>query len=364
MKDPSDPATARDSAFMRRALTLARKGWGQTAPNPMVGAVVVRADEIAGEGFHALYGGEHAETVALRTAGARARGSTVYVTLEPCAHIGHTPPCADALIAAGVRRVVAATADPTPAAAGGGARLADAGIDFEAGVEGEAARELNAAFFHAAAHDTPFLTLKLAMSLDGAIADATRTPGWLTGERARREVHRLRGGSDAVAVGIGTALADNPLLTVRGVRAPRVPPRRVVFDRTARLPLESNLVKSAREVPVIVVAEHPDSARGAALRAAGVNLLVVASLDDGLRALRRLGVQSLLVEGGAALAGALIARSHVHRLIIFQSPVVLGEGSLPAFGSAPTAAAAGARRLRVIARRAFGDDLMTTYAPG
>jgi diaminohydroxyphosphoribosylaminopyrimidine deaminase/5-amino-6-(5-phosphoribosylamino)uracil reductase len=362
MDDRERPARARDSAYMRRALSLARKGWGQTAPNPMVGAVVVRGTEIVGAGYHERYGGPHAEVNALHAAGDRARGATVYVTLEPCDHFGKTPPCSEALIAAGVRRVVCATHDPSPQAGGGAARLRAAGVEVVVGVEEGRARELNAPFFHALASDRPWVTLKLALSLDGALADATRAPGWLTNARSRREVHRLRAGHDAVAVGLGTALADDPALTVRGVRAPRVAPRRVVFDRHARLPVDSALARSARDAPTTVVATDPDPARAARLAAAGVEVLAAPSLADGLRALRATGSRSLLVEGGAALAAALVGQSLVDRLIIFRAPVILGAGALNAFGAVPPSLVGEAARHRVIERRAFGDDLMTVYS--
>src|SRR5688500_12992862 len=203
MNDAGRPGAVRDLAYMRRALSLARRGLGQTAPNPMVGAVVVRDGEIVGEGWHARFGGPHAEPVALAAAGARARGATVYVTLEPCAHQGKTPPCTHALIAAGVARVVAATADPNPVASGGAAQLRAAGVDYQVGVSEREARELNAPFFFALGSDRPWVTLKLATSIDGAITDHRHSSAWLTGPRARRAVHRLRAGSDAVAVGIG-----------------------------------------------------------------------------------------------------------------------------------------------------------------
>ena len=352
-----------DVHFMRRALRLARRGWGQTAPNPMVGAVVVREGAVVGEGWHRRWGGPHAEVEALRAAGDAARGATAYVTLEPCNHHGKTPPCSEALLAAGVRRVVAAVADPNPLAVGGAERLRAAGVDVTVGVEEAAARELNAPFFHALASDRPWVTLKLALSLDGGLADHTRRPGWLTSARSRREVHRLRAGADAVAVGIGTALADDPALTVRDAPAPRVPPARVVFDRGARLPLESRLARTAGEAPVIVVCEDAGSAEARRLAGAGVALVEAGSVGDALRALREAhGVRSVLVEGGAGLAGALWDAGAVDRLIIFRAPVVLGGGALGAFAGAAPARAEDARRLPVVERRAFGDDLMTTFA--
>jgi diaminohydroxyphosphoribosylaminopyrimidine deaminase/5-amino-6-(5-phosphoribosylamino)uracil reductase len=357
------PAVPEDGAWMRRALALAERGWGQTAPNPMVGAVVVRDGVVVGEGWHTAFGAPHAEVEALRAAGDRARGATVYVTLEPCDHHGKTPPCADALIAAGVRRVVAATEDPSPAARGGAERLRDAGIEVDVGVEGDAARELNAPFFHALASDRPFVRLKLAMSLDGAIADGTRRPRWLTGEAARREVHRLRAVSDAIAVGIGTVLADDPALTVRDAPAPRVPPVRVVFDGSARLPDDSRLARSAREVPVIVVCRAPEAGRAAVLERLGVTLLRAATLREALVALRAHGIRSLLVEGGAAVAGSLVREALVDRLVIFRAPLVLGAGAIGAFGGMPPVRAQDAPRWRLLEARRLEDDELTIYAP-
>lgn len=349
---------------MRRALVLARRGWGRTAPNPMVGAVVVRDDEIIGEGWHAEYGGPHAEVVALDAAGPRARGSTVYVTLEPCAHHGKTPPCTDALVRAGISRVMCAARDPNPAAAGGAARLEAAGIDVAFGIEEADALELNASFFHALTSTRPFITLKLATSIDGAIADASGRSRWLTGDAARRYVHRLRAGHDAIAVGAGTAIADDPSLTVRGARRPRLPPARIVFDRRARLPMTSSLVRTARELRTVAVVADASSGQARALGDAGVQLVEAATLEGALRQLRTLELRSILVEGGAELAGALLADALVDRMIIFQAPVVLGSGARSAFAHAPTYALPDAPRWRVVGRRPIGQDLMTVYAPG
>ena len=357
------PAAPDDAAWMRRALALAERGWGQTAPNPMVGAVVVRDGTVVGEGWHARYGGPHAEVEALRAAGERARGATLYVTLEPCDHHGKTPPCTEAILAAQVRRVVAAVDDPSPVARGGAQRLRDAGVDVLVGVEEEQARELNAPFFHALRSDRPFVQLKLALSLDGALADHTRQPGWLTGEAARQEVHRLRAGADAVAVGIGTVLADDPELTVRHVEPPRLAPSRVVFDTSARLPRGSKLAHSATHIPVIVVCWAPEPAHAAALEHTGVTLLHAATTRDALVALRERGVRSMLVEGGAALASAFLQEALVDRLIIFRAPLVLGSGALNAFGAMPPVRAGQAPRWRPIRSQRFEDDEMTVYAP-
>lgn len=362
----TDPRT--DIRFMRRALQLARLGWGRVAPNPLVGAVVVQDGEIIGEGWHPWHGAPHAEPIALAEAGERARGATLYVTLEPCRHTGQTPPCTDAILASGIARVVYAVADPNPLAAGGANQLIDAGVAVTGGVLEAEAAELNAPFLHAARGGTnPWVTLKLALSLDGAIADHTRHPGWITGPRARREVHRLRAGADAIAVGIGTVLADDPHLTVRHGQAVRVPPRRVVFDRYTRTPADSHLVRTLAEAPLLVVvapapADDAEWARRERLTSLGVELLSARDLAQALVALRTAGLHHLLVEGGAGLASDLMGTNQIDRLIIFQGSVILGAGALPAFASFGPRSVSEAVRLRVLARRAIGDDLMTTYA--
>jgi diaminohydroxyphosphoribosylaminopyrimidine deaminase/5-amino-6-(5-phosphoribosylamino)uracil reductase len=271
------------------------------------------------------------------------------------------------LIAAGVARVVFAAHDPNPKAAGGAARLAAAGIDVGSGVLEREARDQNAPFFFAArGAERPFVTLKLAVSIDGAIVDASRQPGWLTGEEARASVHCLRAESDAIAVGIGTALADDPALTVRHVVPPRRPPLRaplrVVFDRSARLPLHSKLARTAREIPVLAFTDGSSPASEAALRAVGVETVAVSSAGDALRHLGTRGVRHLLVEGGATLGSSLLAAGLVDRLVIFQAPVILGAGALSAFAAFPSPRAGQAPRFRVVERKALGADLMTVYA--
>lgn len=358
---------ADDIRHMQRALALAARGAGQVAPNPKVGAVVVRDGAVVGEGWHTRYGAPHAEVEALRAAGEAAHGATLYVSLEPCAHHGKTPPCTDAILAAGIARVVYAAADPHHVAAGGAALLAAAGVAVTGGVCAHEAAELNAPFLLAAqGARVPFVTVKLALSLDGALVDASRQRGWLTGAEARTAVHALRAEADAIAVGIGTALADDPALTVREVPPPRVAPLRVVFDREARLPRDSTLVRTAREVPAMVITAGRNPTAEQALRQAGVDVLAVpdgpTALPDALEALRDRGVAHLLVEGGAGLASALVDAGLVHRLITFQAPVILGAGALPAFGALPARTANTAPRLRVVERRAFGADLMTVYA--
>ncbi|MFN9256538.1 MAG: bifunctional diaminohydroxyphosphoribosylaminopyrimidine deaminase/5-amino-6-(5-phosphoribosylamino)uracil reductase RibD [Gemmatimonas sp.] len=355
-----------DVRFMRRALELAQRGAGQVWPNPKVGCVLVQDGEIVGEGWHQEYGGPHAEVHALAAAGVRARGATAYVTLEPCNHHGKTGPCTEALLAAGVARVVCATRDPNAAAAGGLERLAADGVRVESGVCEADARVQNAPFLHVArGGPLPFVTLKLAVSIDGAIAGPSRKRAWLTGPESQAAVHALRAEADAVAVGIGTAVADDPDLTVRVGPAPRVMPARVVFDRTARLPLDSRLVRTAREVPVYAITA-PGAApldRLRALEAAGVILHDATNLTAALCRLRKPnGISHLFVEGGATLASALLAAGLVHHLIIFQAPVILGAGAMPAFAALPGREANEAPRLTVLERRVYGADLMTRYA--
>ncbi|HJU89742.1 MAG TPA: bifunctional diaminohydroxyphosphoribosylaminopyrimidine deaminase/5-amino-6-(5-phosphoribosylamino)uracil reductase RibD [Gemmatimonadaceae bacterium] len=347
---------------MRRALALARRGWGWTAPNPMVGALIVRAGRIVGSGHHARYGEAHAEVAALEEAGARAKGATAYVTLEPCTHQGKTPPCVNALIEAQLRRVVVAVRDPNPVARGGVEKLRRAGIQVDVGVAQSEACELNAAFFHSFATERPWVRLKLATTIDGAIADAKGKSRWITGANARAAAHRLRADSDAIAVGIGTILADDPILTVRHARAPRISPLRVVFDRQSRLPLASTLARTANEFRTVVITQDGESTRSRALRDAGIEIMEADTLDDALLALRARGVRSLLLEGGARLAGSFLSEARVDRLIIFQAPILLGQGALGAFDFARGFELTDASRFPVLLRRRLGEDLMTVYA--
>lgn len=359
--------TADDQRWMRRALELAPRGWGRTSPNPMVGCVIVRDGAVAGEGWHHEYGGPHAEVEALRHAAGAARGATAYVTLEPCSHHGKTPPCTDALVAAGVSRVVFAASDPNAKAAGGAAVLRGAGIGVVVGVEEQAARDQNAVFFHAhspASERRPFIALKLAMSADAKIADREGGAKWITGDEARAETHRLRAGFDAVAVGIGTALADDPLLTVRGGVTPRIPPTRVVFDRGLRLPLGSTLARTAAETPVIAVtADDASAERAARLEAAGVRVLrSQKGLAGMLETLRQAGLRSMFVEGGAGLASEFLRTDAVDRLYLFQAPLFLGPEGLSPFALIESPPIAAAARWRRIDTQAFGADTLVTLA--
>jgi diaminohydroxyphosphoribosylaminopyrimidine deaminase/5-amino-6-(5-phosphoribosylamino)uracil reductase len=351
-----------DLAFMRRALELAERGWGHVAPNPLVGAVVVQQGTIVGEGHHAAWGGPHAEVVALEQAGERARGATLYVTLEPCAHTGKTPPCTDAILAAGIRRVVAAVEDPNPTARGGAKKLRKAGLHVTLGALADDARELNVIYFHGAEFYRPFVTLKLALSREGTIADKARTPRWLTGADARREVHRLRAGHDAIGVGLGTAIADDPQLTVRDAPAPRRPPIRVVFSRGGKLPPDSRLVMTAREIPVFLLAVRIDPEQRATLTRAGVTVLEVRDFSDGLLELASRGVRSVLLEGGARITGAALRAGAVDRIVMFQTPVSLGPDGLHPFAFTPVELAVPGPKWKLLREQQLGADLMTVYA--
>ncbi len=347
---------------MRAALRLAEKGWGRTFPNPMVGAILVKDGKNVGEGYHAGFGEDHAEVAALRMAGERAKGATLFATLEPCNHQGHTPPCSSAIIAADVARVVIAVRDPNPIAGGGMERLRDAGIAVDDGIELLRARELNAPFFNSFRSDRPWITLKLAMSLDGAIADSARSPGWLTSARARNMVHRMRAGVDAVGVGLGTVLADNPALTARGSTKPRVAPVRIVFSRSGALPPDSVLATTTERAPTWLVASTHGVPEAEKLQEQGVRIIAASDLHEAVRILASQGITSLLIEGGAQIAAAFLDGGLVDRLTIFRAPLILGSGSLNAFAGVRPGVVADALRMPVVETKLLGADGMTTYA--
>jgi diaminohydroxyphosphoribosylaminopyrimidine deaminase / 5-amino-6-(5-phosphoribosylamino)uracil reductase len=321
--------TGTDQAHLRRALELAEGGRGRVSPNPLVGAVVVRDGEVLGEGFHAELGGLHAERAALADCARRGNdpaGATMYVTLEPCAHQGRQPPCVDALLEAGIARAVIASDDPSEKAAGRGPGiLRDGGVEVAtaAGEEATAARLLNQPFRKHARTGLPLVTLKLAISLDGRIATAPGDSPWISGPESRALVHRWRAESDAIAVGIGTVLADDPLLTARDIDGARQP-LRVVFDRQGRLPLESQLLRTLDVSPVLAVV-GPE-ADAAALRGAGAEILVADGIASALADLGRRGITSLFLEGGPTLAGAFAAAGEIDESRVFVAPVLLGGG--------------------------------------
>jgi diaminohydroxyphosphoribosylaminopyrimidine deaminase/5-amino-6-(5-phosphoribosylamino)uracil reductase len=331
---------------LRRALELAEGGRGRVSPNPLVGAVIARDGEAIGEGFHAELGGLHAERAALEDCRARGEdpaGATMYVTLEPCAHQGRQPPCVEAILEAGIARVVIAADDPSEKAAGRGPGiLRDGGVEveFAAGEEAGAARLLNQPFRKHARTGLPLVTLKMAMSLDGQTATVPGDSPWISSERSRALVHRWRAESDAIAVGIGTALADDPLLTARDL-ASTVPyrrmtekknsgrsarqPIRVVFDSKARLPLDSQLLGTLDQSPVLVVTSP--GADVTALRVAGAEIVVADGIAVALADLGRRGITSLFLEGGRTLAAAFVDAGEIDEARVFVAPILLGEAS-------------------------------------
>ena len=349
-----------DRDAMSRAVDLAWRGWGRVHPNPLVGATVVAGGALVGEGWHAEFGDRHAEPIALRSAGERARGGTLVVTLEPCAHRGKQPPCTEAIVRAGIRRVVAAVADPNPLAAGGADRLRAAGIEVEIGLLGRAAADQNAAFLHRFREPgRPWVAVKLATSIDGRIADAAGRSRWISGQAAQEYVHWLRAGFDAIAVGGRTARADDPQLTVRGTVEPRIEPRRVVFDAAADLDPELTVIRTARRVPTFVVAApNAASLRVDRLAECGATIVPAATLAESLRALKGYGIGSLLVEGGGRLAGALVGQDLVDRYYWVQSPLWLGERGVPAIAGLPSEPIDRAPRWRAVERRALGEDTL------
>jgi diaminohydroxyphosphoribosylaminopyrimidine deaminase / 5-amino-6-(5-phosphoribosylamino)uracil reductase len=325
---------------MRRALRLAARGF--TPPNPMVGCVLVRDSRVVGEGYHVLAGRPHAESEALMAAGAAAAGATAYVTLEPCCHWGRTPPCADALIEAGVARVVVATRDPNPRVSGGGIeRLRAAGVTVEVGLLEQEARRVNEAFFHFHVHGAPFVTLKAASTLDGKIATRTGSSQWITGDPARLYAHRLRARSAAVLVGIGAVLADDPQLTARLNPAPPRQPLRIIVDSRLRTPPASHAVRLARENPnglplLIACTESAPAEREAALSADGIEIVRLPPDDGGrvdlaalMSLLARREVISVLVDGGGELHAAFIAARLAQKALFFIAPKIAGGRDAP-----------------------------------
>jgi diaminohydroxyphosphoribosylaminopyrimidine deaminase/5-amino-6-(5-phosphoribosylamino)uracil reductase len=363
-------ATERDHKHLYRAIELAAIAQGRTSPNPLVGAVIVKGGRTIGEGYHEGAGEPHAERVALAACSEDPAGATLYVSLEPCAHHGRTPPCTDAIVEAKIGRVVIASDDPTAKAAGRGLGiLRDEGIqvDVATGDVAEAARLLNQPFRKHARTGRPVVLLKYAMTLDGKVATRTGDSKWISSELSRARAHRWRAESDAVAVGIGTAMADDPLLTAR-IEGVARQPRRVVFDAEARLPLNSQLVRSAAETPVILIASRAASrTRLQALEAAGVEVCTASGENESVRvqaALDMLGerdVQQLLVEGGPHLAGSFLDAGEVDELRVFVAPVIAGGRSAkPAvLGEGVETIADAARALHTTVERIEDDVLVT-----
>jgi diaminohydroxyphosphoribosylaminopyrimidine deaminase / 5-amino-6-(5-phosphoribosylamino)uracil reductase len=343
-KNPADALTE-DRRFMALALALGRRGLGRTWPNPAVGAVIVKDGIIVGRGWTQPGGRPHAEVEALARAGDAARDATLYVTLEPCSHYGKTPPCADAIVAAGISRVVSALEDPNPEVCGQGhARLRAAGIAVEVGLGAEEARRDQAGHIRRMRDGRPHVILKLAISADGKAGAAGRKPVAITGEAARERVHLMRAQSDAIMIGIGTALADDPMLTSRLPGMARNSPVRIVIDSMLRLPLYSKLAASAREVPVWVVAENgaPQSA-AKALQSQGVEVLQAAGNDGRvdlagvLKLIASRGITRLMLEGGPTLAAAFVDADLVDAAHLFRSPAIVGADGVDALDGATAA---------------------------
>jgi diaminohydroxyphosphoribosylaminopyrimidine deaminase / 5-amino-6-(5-phosphoribosylamino)uracil reductase len=358
----SRAASADDRRFMTLALSLGRRGLGRAWPNPAVGAVIVKDGEIIGRGWTQPGGRPHGEIEALRRAGEMARGATLYVTLEPCSHHGKSPPCADAVIASGIARVVSTMDDPNPEVAGRGhARLRSAGIAVDVGLEAAAARAVHAGHIRRMRDGRPQVLLKLAISADGKVAGAGRRRLAITGNAVRDRVHLLRAHSDAIMIGIGTALADDPVLTCRLPGMAEMSPVRVVLDTRLRLPINSRLVQTARETPLWIIANAPSEAE-AALRAYGAEVIQVED-KDGLRTvlgiLASRGITRLMVEGGPTVASALIEADLIDEAIFFYSQTIIGEDGVPALQ--PGAFETLDRHLKRISSEAVGPDRQESY---
>jgi diaminohydroxyphosphoribosylaminopyrimidine deaminase/5-amino-6-(5-phosphoribosylamino)uracil reductase len=364
-------ASPADFRFMDLALALGRRGFGRTWPNPAVGAVVVRDDNgrrtIVGRGWTQPGGRPHAETEALRQAGDAALGATLYVTLEPCSHVGRTPPCADAVIAAGITRVVSAIEDPNPSVAGEGhARLRASHVSVLVGVRAEQAARAHAGHIRRIRDHRPHVLLKMAVSSDGKVGLAGRTPVAVTGEPARARVHLLRATHDAVLTGIGTVLADDPLLTCRLPGMQQRSPVRVVLDSKLRLPLDSKLVQSASETPVwVLTSRTAPGERERALAGRGVHVYRVETagqdLAAGLALLAGRGITRLMVEGGPILAAALADADLVDELVLLRGPSAIGPDGLDALEGRPLARLTGSPRLRRLAMEPLGADTIETF---
>lgn len=364
-------AVARDERYMRIALGLAARGLGNTWPNPAVGCVIVNDGRIVGRGWTQVGGRPHAEIMALREAGGTARGATAYVTLEPCSHHGQTPPCANALIQAGIARCVVAVEDPDPRVSGKGlAGLREAGIQVDEGCLETPALELNAGFFSSRQLGRPVITLKLAVSLDGRIGTHTGDSKWITNPVSRMRAHLVRARHDAIMVGSNTALQDDPELTCRLPGLPKRPPVRIILDGHLRLNLTARVVVTARQVPTwVVTREDVDGPRRRAFEDCGVDIIPVSPDAAGFPDLRlaleqiaQRGVTRVLVEGGGRLAASLVRADLVDRMIWFRSPSVIGGDGLPSVAAFGVDAVGEAPRWRRLRCDILDDDLLETFA--
>jgi diaminohydroxyphosphoribosylaminopyrimidine deaminase/5-amino-6-(5-phosphoribosylamino)uracil reductase len=355
--------SAADHAHMARALQLAANGLYTTSPNPRVGCVIVKDDRVVGEGWHQRAGTPHAEIHALKVAGEAARGATVYVTLEPCSHHGRTPPCAEALIQAGVTRVVAAMRDPNPLVAGGGIdMLTLAGIEAEVGLMETEAQALNPGFISRMTRQRPWVRLKTAATLDGKTALANGASQWITGDAARADVQRLRARACAVLTGSGTVIADNPRMNVRDIETGRQP-LRVVVDSSLRTPVDAAIL------PALIACHHAEPAARAALEQAGAEVIELPGADGRvdlaalLTLLAQRGINELHVESGARLNGALLAAGLVDEWVAYVAPMAVGDTARGLFAQPPLTTLADAARFRLADVRQVGGDLRLTLLP-
>ena len=361
-------APAADKSFyMKAALRLARRGIGRVSPNPLVGAVLVRGGTIVGTGYHRFFGGPHAEVHALEKAREKARGADLYINLEPCSHFGKTPPCADALIAAGVRRVFIGMQDPNPLVSGKGIKkLREAGIFVETGIREHECRQLNEAFIKYITRQIPFVYLKLAATLDGKIATAGGDSKWITCDASRAFVHRLRSEVDAIMVGIGTVLEDDPLLTARPAFGAGKNPLRVIVDSRLRTPHGSKLLHTARAVPTIIATCSGSAPRRQkALKQRGADILETAPRRgrvDLLKLMKKLaqrGITTVLIEGGSELSATALQAGIVDKILFFYAPkIICGEKALPMIGGQGVHKISCAVRVRDLRVKKVGDDIL------
>jgi diaminohydroxyphosphoribosylaminopyrimidine deaminase/5-amino-6-(5-phosphoribosylamino)uracil reductase len=354
-----------DEIFMRRALSLAKVRKGLTHPNPTVGCVIVKDGKIVGEGFHKKAGEPHAEVVALKQAGEKARDAAVYVTLEPCSHYGRTPPCSLALIQAGVKRVVIATLDPNPRVAGRGVQmLKNAGIEVEVGLLEREAKELNLDFFHWITTKKPYVVLKIAQTLDGFIATTEGKSKWITSFESRKKVHRMRCESDAILVGVGTVLKDNPELTVRHVKCEKKP-LRVILDTNLRIPLNAKVLDTLK-APTLIFTASEDREKLDALRDKGVEVVKIPAeggllnLEKVLEELGKREVVRLMVEGGAKVFGEFYKRKLFNEISVFVAPKVFGKGISP-FEGFKNNTPSEESDLELVSVERFGGDVLLNY---
>jgi diaminohydroxyphosphoribosylaminopyrimidine deaminase / 5-amino-6-(5-phosphoribosylamino)uracil reductase len=353
-----------DEKWMRRAIRLAEKGRGRTSPNPMVGAVLVKDRRVVGEGYHAKAGEPHAEIIALREAGEGARGASLYLNLEPCTHYGRTPPCAPAVIEAGVQRVVIGMKDPNPLVKGGGVEnLKKAGLNVEVGILEKECRRLNEAFCKYILNKEPFVILKAAATIDGKIATREGDSKWISGEASRRLVHRLRDQVDGILIGIGTVLKDDPQLTAR-IRGGK-DPYRIVLDSRLRIPEDARVFGTSPSKTIVITTELASKEKRERLEKRGVKLLVIDSNEERVdlkTCLSRLGemeIVSLMVEGGSQISGSFLDEGLIDKLLLFFSPKIIGDKQAPGvFDGRGAATLKEATLLSELRTRRTGDDIL------